>query len=282
MASIITKTTSVSSRIPGFSVRTPTVSYEGKQQVEKNAEWQSGLKTRVASIVLDKLSNNINAAREREIAILATFFQRVVARTPIDEDYKVVHRNKKGEETVREHKKDTSVCQDDWYITDGNITLTARQLKTIDSKLFWNVNEKYSVEQIKKIFNEKFVINDKTKFTIGNNNPHFKSLEEGYYKWKNDGKSASKDIKAGVHREHGVQNMHSIQAPVGMWRISMAELEVMKNSKVASSLTSRYRAQYGRIMRKPPNKSKLESFMKLLQPKRNIAWKDIERYIERY
>jgi hypothetical protein len=182
------------------------------------------------------------------------------------------------------HIPDKSVCQDDWYITDGKTKITAKQMKAVDENMFWNVNDKYSVNEIKQIIKEKFNVTDKTDFVIGNNNDHFKTLEEGCENWKKDGISAHKTIgsKKGLKRDHGVKNQHSVQAPVGMWRITMAELEVMKNSAATSPLSSRYRAQYGRIMNGVPNDKKLAEFSRLLESRGNIAYKDIVRYLEKY
>lgn len=264
-----------------IKIKTPTTSWDAKEGVVFNDVIEKDIKTRTAKIALGELSVINKIATDRELSILATFFQRVVARTPIDETYEITIVDKKGNEIKKTHKIDSSVCQDEWYITDGKTKITAKQMKAIDERMFWNVNDKYSVEQIKKILKEKFKITEKTDFVVGNNNDHFKRLEEGYSKWFNDGVTAKKSV-GGLHRDHGVKNMHSIQAPVGMWRISLAELEIMKNSTVVSPLTSRYRAQYGRIMNKTPNKTKLAEFARFLEKKGNIAYKDIVRYIEEY
>lgn len=264
-----------------IKVKTPTKSWEAKQGVIYNDVITKEVKSRVANIVLGELSASARIAIEREISILATFFQRVVARTPIDESYEITLVDKKGNERKKVHKIDRSVCQDSWYITDGNVKITAKQMKAIDDRMFWNVNDNYMVNQIKKIIKEKFKVTSKTNFVVGNDNDHFKRLEEGYSKWFNDHVAATKSV-AGLYRDHGVKNMHSIQAPVGMWRISLAELEVMKNSNVKSPLTSRYRAQPWRTMNKMPNKTKLAEFARLLEKKGNISYKDIVRYIEEY
>ena len=264
-----------------IKIKTPTKSWELSKEAKYNNAILEDIKYKTSKIVLEKMSNNMKVEIDKQISILATFFQRVVARTPIDESYEITTVDKNGKEHTRTHKIDNSVCQDSWYITDGKIRITSKQMKAVDDRMFWNVSDKYSVDQIKKILKEKFVITDKTVFTIGNENDHFKRLEEGYSKWFNDGISAKKSV-GGLRRDHGVKNMHSIQAPVGMWRISLAELEVMKNSTAASPLTSRYRAQRWRTMNKIPNKTKLAEFARLLATKGNITYKDIVRYIEEY
>ena len=264
-----------------MKIKTPTKSWEIKDSVKNNAAIENEIKYKVASVVLPKLAITAQRSIDRQISIMATFFQRLVARTPIDESYEVTYVDKKGNEKKRKHTIDRSVCQDSWYITDGKVKVTAAQMKAVDKNIFWNVNERYSVDEVKKILKEKFVITDKTEFVIGNDNDHYDRLEKGYSKWFNDGISAKKSV-GGLRRDHGVKNMHSIQAPVGMWRITYSELELIKESTAISPLTSRYRSQYGRIMNGVPNRAKLAEFARFLESKGNIAYKDIVRYLENY
>ena len=269
-------------------IKTPTKSYTLKkgEKLNKNDDYFEAIKMRASNVALDNLSKITRVAVDRQISIMATFFQRVVARTPIDEKYAVTHTRKDGTTRTTYHKIDTIVCQDDWYITDGQTKLTAKQMKAIDKDLFWNVNEKYSVDKVKKILKETFNPTPDTNFEIGNDNPHFELLENGNSRWFNDGltagKSRGKTKAESVRREHGVKNMHSIQAPVGMWRITMAELETIKQSTVKSPLTSRYRSQFGRIQHGVPNRKKLMEFARFLESKKNIKYKDIVRYLEVY
>lgn len=264
-----------------MKIKTPSKSWDLKNGVKYNDIISNEITSRVAKVVIPKLAVSVQREIDRQISIIATFFQRLVARTPIDESYEITYVDKKGNEKKRVHKIDRSVCQDSWYITDGKIKITAKQMKNEDSNMFWNVNDKYSVNEIKEILKNKISFTGNTELIIGNDNDHFKRLEEGYSKWFNDGVSAKKAV-GGLRRDHGVKNMHSIQAPVGMWRITMAEFEAIKNSTALSPLSTRYRAQSGRIMNGVPNKSKLAEFARLLASKGNIAYKDIVRYIEEY
>lgn len=269
-----------------MTIKTPTENYTIKkgQELKKDKSYFEAIKMQTSDIVLGNLSKFEKIAVDRQISIMATFFQRVVARTPIDERYAVTYTRKDGTTRTTYHKKDTIVAQNDWYITDGKTKMTAGQMKTIDKDLFWNVNEKYSIDKIKKILKEKFDVTPDTNFEVGNDNPHFELLENGNERWLNDGLTAGKirTEKETVRREHGVQNKHSIQAPVGMMRISLAELELMKQSNVKSPLTSRYRSQYGRIQHRPPNRKKLEQFMKLLEKRGDLKYDDIKEYLEKY
>lgn len=269
-----------------MTIRTPTKNYtvKKKEELKKDNAYYEAIKMRAVNVTLDNLSKFTNIAVDRELSIMATFFQRVVARTPIDEKYQVTYVRKDGTTRTTYHKIDTIVCQDDWYITDGKTKITAKQMKAIDKDLFWNVNEKYSVGMVKKILKEKFNPTPDTNFEVGNDNPHFELLENGNKRWFNDGLTAGKTRKENetVRREHGVKNKHSIQAPVGMWRITMAELEAIKQSNAKSPLTSRYRSQYGRIQHGVPNRKKLMEFARLLESKRNIKYKDIVEYLEKY
>jgi len=270
-----------------ITIKTPTKNYKIKkgEELKKDNAYYEAIKMRTAKVALGTLSRMQRIAVDRQISILATFFQRVVARTPIDEVYQVTHIHKDGTTRTTYHKIDTIICQNDWYITDGKIKVTAGQMKTVDKNLFWNVNEKYSVDQIKKIIKERFNPTPETKFEVGNDNPHFELLENGNKRWLNDGLTAGKsratEENEAVRREHGVKNKHSIQAPVGMLRITMAELEAIKKSNVISPLSSRYRSQYGRIQHGLPNRTKLMEFARLLEKKR-LKYKDIVEYLEKY
>ena len=270
-----------------MTIRTPSNNYTIKknQDFKKDASYFEEIQMQAVDVSLGKLAAYAKAAVKREIAIVATFFQRVVARTPIDERYAVVRTKKDGTTETTYHEIDTIVCQDDWYITDGKRKITAGDMKKIDGDLFWNVNEKYSIEKIKKIIQQTFDVTPDTNFEVGNDNPHFELLENGNKRWFNDGltagKSRGKTKKESVRREHGVKNKHSIQAPVGMMRISLAELDLIRQSAAESSLASRYRPQIGRIQHKLPNKGKLKDFSKLLE-KRSLKYSDIEEYLEKY
>lgn len=266
-------------------IKTPTKNWDVKKKVEFNEIFANEITSKVAMVVLPQLSRFAQAAINRQISIMATFFQRVVARTPVDEGYKRSDKMIKDRKTGRlkpdYHIPDYSVCRDAWYITDGQKKITAAQMRNIDRDLFWDINNKHAINEIKKILKQTFNITDKTVFTIGNNNDHFKGLEEGFEDWEHD-RIVVKKGTGGIKRDHGVKNKHSIQAPVGMWRITMAELEVIKNSNAISPLTSRYRSQNKRIMDRVPSNKQLSQFVKLLQTKGYIEYKDIERYLEKY
>lgn len=272
-----------------INIKTPTKNFSVKdpKNFVKDKAYYEDIKMRTAELALGQLSRAAKVAADRQVYIMATFFQRVVSRTPLDEKYLVTVTRKDGTTRTFRHKIDTIVCQDDWYITDGKTKMTAKQMKAIDDRMFLNVNDKYAITQIRKILKEKFDVTGDTEFEVGNDNPHFQLLEEGNSRWMNDGMTAGKDWRGkpkneAIYREHGVKNMHSIQAPVGMWRISLAELELMKQSSATSPLTSRYRPQIGRTMTKPPNRKKLAEFARLLESRGDIAYKDIVEYLEKY
>ena len=263
-------------------VRTPTTTWDAKKGVVLNDVIKKQVETQTAEILIPKIAKIADNELDKQLSIIATFFQRVVARTPIDEPYKrsekMIKNKKTGQMEPDEHIPDKSVCQEDWYITDGKTKITAKDMKRVDDRMFWNISDKYMVNQIKKILQEKFTnISSNTVFTIGNNNDHFKTLEEGCDKWLHD-----RVVAKGEYREHGVKNKRSVQAPVGMWRISLAELEIMKNSKAASSLTSRYRAQGWRTLNRTPSKSQMKKFVDYLEKETEIKYDDIKAYLGKY
>ena len=276
-------------------VKTPTRTWTPKQgvlygdiiekQIEKNAS-AIALKN-VAE--LSKTGLNYASVIDQRISIFATFFQRVVSRTPLDEKYTWYELNEK---TVRMNKRTHipdkgvhSQCRYDWYITDGETTVSA---KDFPQKYFDVVNDKSAIEGIKKKFKSKFAprLSKKNAGTaletleglyIKNDNPHYAVLEYGGgFRWPMNG-----TIKQGAKYKHGVENGHSVQAPVGMYRITEMELLRESNRNVKTNLAKRYKgnglSNRSKIEKTPSDKD-LEDFWKLMK-KKKIRYSDIKRYL---
>ena len=186
------------------------------------------------------------------------------------------------------HKPDKGVhsaARYDWFITDGNKTVSAQDFP---KKLFDVVNDKSAIDAIEKKFRSFFAPRlAKTNFEtalktidslyIKNDNPHYYVLEfGGGYRWPENG-----TIKDGPKYEHGVENRHSVQAPVGMYRITEMELQRESNRKVSTNLAKRYKGN-GNTKRsqlaKVPSDKDLQDFWKLMK-KGKINYGDIKRYI---
>lgn len=240
------------------------------------------LEKNVAQICLGKLSNNIEKNYEDQIAVIATFFQRVVARTPLDERYTRVIHTKNGEKKY-EHIPDEEVCREHWYIEEvhGRTKLYSRTL--IRSGMDFNVvNDAGEINVIKEKLKLKYPLKRFLKageapdFTVANDCKHFERVEFGYSEWKHD----TEPVTGIGGREHGVKNKHSVQAPVGMLRITEAELELIRRRPSVRSLKSRYRG--GTAMLATPSDKRLKEFYKLMKRSHRIRYADIKKYLEEY
>ena len=160
-------------------------------------------------------------ATERNVFLSAMLFQRLVSRTPMDENY-MTGMNERGKPVM--HKADNDYVRDAWVASYGTSKITAKELREKGIE-FLKFNDR---TEVKKIYAEflKLLGNRKVstgaealqKFTITNTHERFPMLEYGEY--RHDG-----SIKSGEHFKHGVKNGFSIQAPVGMERLTRQEFE---------------------------------------------------------
>ena len=67
----------------------------------------------------NRFAQSIEKSYEDQIAIIAVFFQRVVARTPLDERYERVVQTKDGEKVIQ-HIPDEEICREHWYIEESH------------------------------------------------------------------------------------------------------------------------------------------------------------------
>ena len=274
-----------------ITVKTPSRTWTLEQGVLYKDVIGKHIQRNASKIVLNKIAelnskgSNYRAVINQRLSIYATFFQRVVSRTPLDESYTVtIFDEKKGIEKTVHHTKDDIQCRYDWYMSDGEVELSAR---AFPKAYFKDVNDKKAIEGIKKKLQEIYaknlskknseeIIKKIERLEVFNNNPHFAVLEYGGgYHWGD-----KSEIKKGPGNkyEHGVENKHSVQAPVGMKRIS--ELELQRESEKASrtNLTTRYKGNGTKKLARVPSDKELEEFWKMLSKKR-IKFADIKRYI---
>ena len=276
-------------------VKTPTRTWTARQGVLYGEIFEKQIENNVSKVVLNHIASikksgtNYEAVIEQRLHIFAVFFQRVVSRTPLDEKYTWYEENPKtGNMVKKTHKPDKGVhsaARYDWYITDGEKKVSANDFP---KKLFDVVNDKKAIEEIEKKFKSSFAprlaktnaskaLNVLDLLYIKNDNPHYYVLEfGGGYRWPKNG-----EIKDGPKYQHGVENEHSVQAPVGMYRITEMELQRESNRKVTTNLAKRYkgngktkRSQLARV----PSDKDLQDFWKLMK-KGKINYGDIKRYI---
>ena len=203
--------------------------------------------------------------RERTLFMSAVFFQRVVSRTPLDEDYSL-GTSKSGKPLV--HHADNDSVRFSWYASYNNRKVTAKQLKEA-GVTFDNFNDEGEIKTIYEAFRTAFIMNDKKIMAIhvDNNHKRFPMLEYGEY--TKDG-----TIKKGPKYEHGVEGGFSIQAPAGMLRITQAEFQKMSLSMSTKKLIKTYVQRSQRTL-KNPSPSKLKELKRVMGNKTRFDADDL-------
>lgn len=265
-----------------ITIKTPKRSINLTAKKKDQILFFDELEKNVSKVCLGTFSKSIEKNYEDQIAVLATFFQRVVARTPLDERYERVIETKNGEKVIH-HIPDEEICREHWYIEEahGKTKIYSRTL--IRGGLEFNiVNNADEINQIKEKLKAKYPLkrflkaNETPDFAIANDCKHFTRLEYGYSTWDND----TNPVVGVGGREHGVKNKHSVQAPVGMLRITEAELDSIRRKPSLKSLRSRYKG--GTAMKVTPSDKKLKEFYKLLKKSHRVRYADIKKYLEVY
>lgn len=265
-----------------ITIKTPTRTIPLTAKSRTQMKFFGELENNVSKICLGRFAQSIEKSYEDQIAVIATFFQRVVARTPLDERYERVVQTKNGEKVIR-HIPDEEICREHWYIEEshGKTKMYSRTL--IRGGLEFNVvNDSEEINAIKEKLKSKYPLkrflkaDEAPDFTVANDCKHFTRVEFGYSAWKHD----TEPVIGAGGREHGVKNKHSVQAPVGMLRITEAELESIKRRPSLRSLRSRYKG--GTAMKVTPSDKKLQEFYKLLKKSHKVRYADIKKYLEVY
>lgn len=251
-----------------FTIKTPHSDIKLKDRVKFNDIFQDEIEKRAINVSIENSGRKIKEAFDKNLQVAAIFFQRVCARTPLDEDY-FVGFSEDGQEIW--HKADKIQCRMDWYVTFKGKTLKASQVTDEFPDAFDDYDDKEAIENIADLMKDKFgdIVTEDCNFIFGNDNPHFATLEYGGY--KKDG-----EIKIGpTGIEHGIENKHSVQAPVGMLRITQMELESMY--KLAKP-SSRYKKFSGRSNRRLSD-AELKKLLKKFKASKRLPLSDIKRYI---
>lgn len=235
----------------------------------------------VASLFVRQIQEAAAKSADRNSEIIAILFQRVCSRTPLDEEYKIMTVNRNtGEYSWREHIPDEDRCRYDWYITDGEKKVYAGDMAERNSGIFDSYNNRESIRQIKEIIREQFdFMSDASRFTIGNANGHFAYLEYGNSAWKKD----SEHPNEGKLYEHGVKSRHSVQAPVGMLRITRMELgKIIQDVSSGKTKGSVYKSYRLRGSQKIPTGEQLDNLVSSFKANRTLRLSDIKRYVKLY
>lgn len=172
---------------------------------------------------IEKIRITGTTAAERDVLIAATLFQRLVSRTPLDENYEFeVEVN--GVEFVEEHEADDDVARNDWimYLTTKGGTYSIYS-SDFDPSLFADVNDSDAIEDIAYQIEEELDGERIKNILFENHNKHIGVLEYGMYEWS----YSREKIGDEYGYSHGVKNHFSYQAPAGMIRKTMFEFDLL-------------------------------------------------------
>lgn len=238
-------------------------SANGHRKVVTTTGLREEVVNKMLGVAIPKMIGSFEESIQKSFYIVATFVQRVISRTPLDDNYSWIDE----EGHKKKHYKDKDVARYDWYITDGSKTVMSKEL--IESGAMCDeIDNQNDIEIIAQYFIKTFGLKP-TVLTIGNANEHAGVLEYGGGKnWPQD--SLIKIDNNG--REHGVKNEHSVQAPVGMLRISLAELQ--EGIRLNDSMIS-YKQPKDLMI----SDSQLKILVNALKSSGGIRLKDIERFI---
>ncbi|MCQ2081590.1 MAG: hypothetical protein MJZ11_08020 [Lachnospiraceae bacterium] len=221
-------------------------------------------------------------------------FQRLVARTPLDEEYDYVNINKLRDmiqsasgnesfdmsEVTEHHVPDNNRIRDHWRLTININSQIAADVfaKEFDDKIFDEVNDINGINaiasKISSQFDTHFRGRDKGmsfdyNIVFTNNSDHFAQLEYGRYKKSKNG------IKQGEKYQHGVDGTgYVIQAPNGFYRKSLLELNAMLNKKQSRDVSRKLMKYY--VGKNPDLKKNIERWFKKFEGTEFLKGKGID------
>lgn len=162
--------------------------------------------------------------------VLAKLVLKLIARTPVDEDYYYMYQrewNGINRKVIRKHTKDESIARDDWKVnlvleSGQQVNITTEDLKNIGC-LFDDENSKTDLRLITNYFKTVCNGDDYKNFRCVNNNPHFDYLEFGMYNSNGPYSSGNDEYQHKNKEFHGSYNGYSVQAPRGIIRLTAQE-----------------------------------------------------------
>lgn len=255
-------------------IKTPHSTVQAKTMAVAADLFYEEIEQRTFGIAIEKLADNTKTALNRWYTIIGTFFQRVCARTPLDEKY--INGVRENGELIF-HYPNKVRCRFDWYIECEGKQIYAADMIQKKTDLFNDYNNSSSITFITNYLKEQFKDTDFTKCTIGNDNPYFATLEYGGYDHDTAPRQGIVENAWETGEKHGIKNQHSIQAPMGMLRITQMELESMIRSSAKTSVSKRYR---GQRTTKLPSDSRMKQLIKQFKASKRLPLSDIKRYID--
>ena len=245
-------------------------SYTGEDGKTASKLIAGAIEDRVVLTGAALLTETMDSFIIRNLYLSAIFFQRVVCRTPVDEDYLYMDRD----ENLKLHEKDDDSVRDAWTVSYNNANITARQM-TDSGVPFGTFNDRSDIDKIFELLKKKF-LKGKTRnlhqVRISNSHKRFAMLEYGEYKHDNG-------IRGKGKYYHGTDRGYTIQAPYGMTRITEAEFQQMSISMSTEELMRSYVTRTNRL-KKTPSKSKMKRLKSLILDRTHLSESDIQSAME--
>lgn len=252
-----------------FTVKTPKTTFRKSKSADAMKLFREEIEKNAVAHVVNNIGTWVKTQKNRDLTTVATFFQRVCARTPLDERYDTGNIDSFGRPII--HEPDEDQCRYDWYVQRGSKKILAREIYEAYPDVFDTVNDKKSIQAIATYLNFEFDIYNNDEYVIGNENKHFATLEYGGYT------TIESEVKEGEKYEHGIKNQRSVQAPYGMLRITQMELESIKNKVAKTPDTERFKRQK---VNKVPNEQVLKRLVSKLKTNGKIELSDIKEYLK--
>ena len=220
-------------RTEGTSNQKP---YIGKDGTEFTQHMIGAIESRVLNLEGKMIAKSGLKASERVLWLSAIYFQRIVSRTPRDEEYKYLDNDYKN----RSHTPDDDYIQDYWTARYWNYQgITAKYLRENCGCTFETFNDQNEIAIIYKEFRKRFFgapgskgrqNKESGKTTLKSiriycDYPKDQQHALRYHLLEFGGYVGDGIIKKGEKYYHGVVNGHSIQSPAGMTATTNMEFE---------------------------------------------------------
>ena len=262
------------------------VKYIGKDGKKATSLLKTKIEDDVLRVAAKKVSESAEVLKLRSLYLAAIFFQRVCARTPVDEGYKRINDTREARNPL--HYPDSDYVRDAWKARCNGRVISAKSLRMEHDIYFEHFNDESEIRQIFEIFKERFIgaphaRKSDLKVQIENVHPRFSLLEYGGLVGQSAGfpKGEWSDYTGGSGAHyHGIQNGYSVQAPYGMLRVTEAEFKNITLGTSTEQFIKNYVKKTHRLA-KVPNKRKMRS-LKSLFKKSRLTNQDIARVQEEY
>lgn len=234
-------------------------------------------------------------ASERTLWFNAIYFQRIISRTPRDEDYSYIDKNGKWQ---RHHGEDGSKnyvndhMQDFWTAKYWNYEgITAKYLRESCGCTFEKFNDPKEIKIIYKEFRDRFFgaqgsqgrkNKESGKTTLKSvrifcDYPKDKQHELRYHLLEYGGYIGDGIIKSGDKYYHGVANGHSVQAPAGMTAKTNAEYEAGQFKVPGSEVSNK-----DLLKNIGPKREMPKELKEILKTKKQLSDSDVKKVMEFY